>query len=48
MEQAGNEILRVIPCLAEVKVGKDWSFRKDKRWLAAVFSRMASIAKRHF
>jgi len=48
MEQAGNEILKVIPCLAKVKVGKDWSFKKDKRGLGAVFGRMASMAKRHF
>ena len=47
MERAGDEILKVIPCLAEVKVGKDWSFRKDERGLAAVFGRIASIAKRH-
>jgi len=48
MEQAGNEILQVIPCLAEVKVGKDWSFKRDRRGLGAVFSRMASMARRHF
>jgi len=48
MEQAGDEILKEIPCLAEVKVGKDWSFKKEKRGLGGVFSRMASMARRHF
>lgn len=44
MEQAGNEILRVIPCLTDVKVGKDWSFRKDK----GVFHRVVSIGLHFF
>ena len=26
MEEAGNEMLKVIPCLTDVEVGKDWSF----------------------
>ena len=30
MEGAGNEMLKVIPCLTEAKIGKDWSFKKDK------------------
>lgn len=47
MEQAGNEILQVIPCLTDVKVGKDWSFRKDKHrfGLRAIFRRAASIGR---
>lgn len=44
MEQAGNEILQVIPCLTDVKVGKDWSFRKGK----GIFHRVASIGRRLF
>ena len=44
MEQAGNEILQVIPCLTDVKVGKDWSFKKGK----GIFHRMASIGLRLF
>jgi DNA polymerase-1 len=47
MEQAGNEILKVIPCLAEVKVGKDWSFKKDKSGWKALFSRIASVVNMH-
>lgn len=26
MEKAGNELLKVIPCITDVKVGRDWSF----------------------
>lgn len=37
MEQAGNEILKVIPCLTDTKSGKDWAFRKDKRGFRAFF-----------
>lgn len=47
MEQAGNEILQVIPCSTDVKVGKDWSFKKDKHrfGLRAIFRRAASIGR---
>jgi DNA polymerase I-like protein with 3'-5' exonuclease and polymerase domains len=44
MEEAGGEILKVVPCLTEVKVGKDWSFPKDKRRLSAFLRRVASGA----
>lgn len=40
MEEAGNEILKVIPCLTDVKVGKDWSFDKDGGVLSGFISRM--------
>lgn len=45
MEQAGNEILQKIPCLTEVKVGKDWSFREDKPGskLGAIFHKITSL-----
>jgi len=44
MEEAGNEILKVIPCLTDVKVGKDWSFDEDgsRSGLCGLFSRMIS------
>jgi DNA polymerase I-like protein with 3'-5' exonuclease and polymerase domains len=45
MEEAGDEILKVVLCLTDVKVGKDWSFPKDKRGLSAFLARMASGAK---
>jgi len=48
MELAGDEITKEVPCLAEVKVGKDWSFKREKHGLGGVFSRVASIARRHF
>lgn len=48
MEQSGNEILKVIPCLTEVKMGKDWSFEKDNGGIEALFSRAASMIKRLF
>jgi DNA polymerase-1 len=50
MEQAGNEILQVIPCSTDVKVGKDWSFKKDKHrfGLGAIFHGAASIGQRIF
>jgi len=44
MEEAGGEILKMVPCLTEVKVGKDWSFPKDKRRLSAFLRRVASGA----
>jgi DNA polymerase-1 len=40
MEEAGNEILKVIPCLTDVKVGTDWSFDKDRGMLSGLISRM--------
>ncbi|NPV63055.1 MAG: hypothetical protein HPY61_10600 [Methanotrichaceae archaeon] len=45
MEQAGNEILQVVPCLTDVKVGKDWSFKKKEGGLGlrAIFRRIRSI-----
>jgi DNA polymerase-1 len=48
MEGAGNEMLKVIPCLTEVKVGKDWSFKKDKHGfgLRTIFSKAFSIIRR--
>ncbi len=48
MEEAGNEMLKVIPCLTEVKVGKDWSFKKDKHrfGLRTIFSKAFSIIGR--
>jgi DNA polymerase-1 len=50
MEQAGKEILQVIPCLTEVKMGKDWSFKKDKYrfGLGAIFRGAASMGRRLF
>ena len=37
MELAGDDMLKVVPCLTEVKVGKDWSFRKRRSGLGAIF-----------
>jgi DNA polymerase I-like protein with 3'-5' exonuclease and polymerase domains len=50
MEEAGNEMLKVIPCLTEVEVGKDWSFGKNRRrnGLGGMFSRVASMMRRIF
>lgn len=50
MEQAGNEILQAIPCLTEVKVGKNWSFKKDKRGfgLRVIFRGASSMRRRLF
>lgn len=45
MEEAGGEILKVVPCLTDAKVGKDWSFPKDKRGFGALLRRVASLAK---
>jgi DNA polymerase I len=49
MEHAGKEMLREIPCLTEVKVGKDWSFRKDKHrsMFGAMFHKVAAMMSRH-
>ncbi|MDD1762116.1 MAG: DNA polymerase [Methanothrix sp.] len=48
MEEAGNGILKVIPCLTDVKVGKDWSFDRDHRGLGGIFSNVASMLRRVF
>ena len=45
MEEAVGEILKVVPCLTDVKVGKDWSFPKEKRGFGALLRRFASFAK---
>jgi DNA polymerase I-like protein with 3'-5' exonuclease and polymerase domains len=45
MEEAGGEILKVVPCLTDSKVGKDWSFPKDNRGFGAILRRVASLAK---
>lgn len=49
MEHAGNEMLQEIPCLTEVKFGKDWSFRKDKHRsaLGAIFHKLGVMMSRH-
>jgi DNA polymerase-1 len=36
MNHSGDEMLREIPCLTEVKAGKDWSFGEEKRGSALV------------
>jgi len=48
MEEAGNEILKVIPCPTDVKSGKDWSFRRDQHrfGIRSVFHRAAAIFRR--
>lgn len=50
MEEAGNEMLKVIPCLTDVEVGKDWSFGKNRcrTGLSGMFSRVASMMRRIF
>jgi len=48
MEEAGNGILKVIPCLTDVKVGNDWSFDEDRRGLGGIFSNVASMLRRVF
>ena len=40
MEEAANEILKVIPCRTDVKVGTDWSFDKDGGMISGLISRM--------
>ncbi|KQC14280.1 MAG: DNA polymerase [Methanothrix sp.] len=44
MEEAGDEILKLIPCLTDAKVWKNWSFPKEKRGFGALFRRVASLA----
>jgi len=47
MEQAGNEILKVIPCETDAKIGKDWSFKNESRFgLGMIFSRAFSMIRR--
>lgn len=50
MDEAGNEILKVIPCLTDIKVGKDWSFDEDgsRSGLGGIFSRAISRMRRLF
>jgi DNA polymerase-1 len=45
MEGAGNEILKIIPCTTDAKMGKDWSFKKDKHrfGLRTIFSKAFSM-----
>jgi hypothetical protein len=45
MEEAGNEILKVIPCLTDVKTGKDWALDDDRSGLGGLFSRAFSRVK---
>jgi DNA polymerase-1 len=47
MEQAGDEILRVIPCVTEVKTGRDWSLGegRNKSALASLFGRIFSFGR---
>jgi len=47
MEQAGNEMLKVIPCKTEAKMGKDWSFKNESRFgLGTIFSKAVSMIRR--
>lgn len=48
MEQAGNEMLKMIPCTTEAKIGKDWSFKTDKHrfGLRTALSRAFSMIRR--
>lgn len=45
MEEAGNEILKVIPCLTDVKTGKDWALDDGRSGLGGLFSRAFSRMK---
>ena len=49
MEGAGDEMLKVIPCLTDVKIGRDWSFREDKHRsvIGAVFQSIGRHLFRH-
>ena len=42
MEGAGDEILKIIPCTTDAKMGKDWSFKKDKHrfGLRTIFAKL--------
>ncbi len=47
MEQAGNEMLKVIPCETDAKMGKDWSFKDESRFgLGKIFSKAVSMMRR--
>jgi len=47
MEQAGNEMLKVIPCETDAKMGKDWSFKNESRFgLGKIFSKAVSMIRR--
>ena len=48
MEGAGNEMLKIIPCTTDAKIGKDWSFKKDKHrfGFSAIFSKAFSMIRR--
>lgn len=48
MESAGDEILRIIPCTTDVKIGKDWSFKRDlpRFGIRSIFSRASAIFRR--
>ena len=47
MEQAGNEMLKVIPCETDAKMGKDWSFKDESRFgLGTIFSKAISMIRR--
>ena len=48
MEEAGNEILRTIPCTTDVKIGKDWSFRRDQHrfGIISILYRASAIFRR--
>lgn len=47
MEQAGNEMLKVIPCETDAKMGKDWSLKDESGFgLGKIFSRAVSMIRR--
>jgi DNA polymerase-1 len=47
MQQAGNEILKVIPCETDAKMGKDWSLKDESGFgLGKIFSRAVSMIRR--
>ena len=50
MEEAGSEILKVIPCLTDVKTGRDLSFNEGgiRSGLGSIFFRAISRMKRIF
>jgi len=50
MEEAGDEILKVIPCLTDVIIGKDWSFRDEKHRsvIGSIFHGAVSVGRQLF
>jgi DNA polymerase-1 len=47
MEQAGKEMLKVIPCETDAKMGKDWSLKDESGFgLGKIFSRAVSMIRR--